>query len=451
MTNEMIDKLNSITDEFEKAIDVKCTELNYDKNKGIITLEESFINLNSIKEALLSAISSEKLAQFPITFQKEIIGSLSNIIKYGSEITSGTDSVVNLVNSIESLNAILWQFGFYKISTEEIELTKRLNKIKYLEVELSKKREIIDSILNKKGDIDKIQEEIITERAENQKLSEAISANLESSKKIIEQLTDSGKQAKTIVEAIEEVQKKSDSELTASTESKKSITTIKDDIEVFFGKVSAFQEKIDEVSTRATSTVDENNLEAKKLATELTRLEGLIKDQIEKATGFSLFHSFQTRKAEIVKSKIFWAWTLAALVAASVTLSLIIGFTSSSIDMWFYIKLSFTLPIIYAIAFVNTQYSRERKLEEDYAFKSNISISLVPYKELIEKTIDIKEPESRKKYNDFLIQTIDNVFTPPTEKATSKIDDDPSKILDNLGKAIETIVKPLQPLLKLLK
>jgi len=451
MTNEIIDKLNSITNEFEKAIDVKCTELNYDKNKGIISLEESFINLNSNREALLSSISSEKLAQFPITFQKEIIGYLSNIIKHGSEITSGTDSVVNLVNSIEMLHAILWQFGFYNISTEQLELAKRLNKIKHLEVELSKKQEIIDSILNKKEDIDKIHEGIITGSSENQKLAEAISTNLESSKTIIEQLTDSEKQAKIIFEAIEDVQKKAGSELTASTESKKSIAIIKDDIEIFFKKILAFQEKIEDVSTKATSTVDDNNEETRKIVLELNRLEGLIKDQIEKATGFSLFHSFQTRKYEIEKSKIFWAKTLAVLVVASVVLSLIIGFTSKNIDMWFYIKLSFTFPIIYAIAFVNTQYSRERKLEEDYAFKSNISISLVPYKDLIEKTIDIKEPESRKLYNDFLTQTIGNVFTPPTEKATSKINEDPNKVLDNLGKAIETILKPLQPLLKLLK
>ena len=113
MTDDIVEKLNSITDEFERAVETKCVELTYDKNKGIITLEESFINLNSIKEELLSAINSEKLVQFPITLQKEIIGALSNIIKYGTEIINGSDSVVNPLKNLSFAGLGARTFTFF--------------------------------------------------------------------------------------------------------------------------------------------------------------------------------------------------------------------------------------------------------------------------------------------------------------------------------------------------
>jgi hypothetical protein len=65
----------------------------------------------------------------------------------------------------------------------------------------------------------------------------------------------------------------------------------------------------------------------------------------------------------------------------------------------FYLKLSLSLPLIYAITFCTVQYSRERKLEEEYAFKSNISVSLDPYRELVEKLVDKQQPQDREKFN----------------------------------------------------
>ena len=54
----------------------------------------------------------------------------------------------------------------------------------------------------------------------------------------------------------------------------------------------------------------------------------------------------------------------------------------------FFLKLSISIPLIYGIAFCNVQYARERRLEEEYAFKSNISISLDPYQKLVGGLVD---------------------------------------------------------------
>ena len=88
----------------------------------------------------------------------------------------------------------------------------------------------------------------------------------------------------------------------------------------------------------------------------------------------------------------------------------------TSLDIAFFLKLSFSIPLIFAISFCTVQYSRERRLEEEYAFKSNISISLIPYQELVEKLVSKDDKEQRKEYATFIMNTINKVFTSPTEE-----------------------------------
>lgn len=96
------------------------------------------------------------------------------------------------------------------------------------------------------------------------------------------------------------------------------------------------------------------------------------------------------------------------------------------------------------------QYSHERKLEEEYAFKSNISISLVPYKELIEKVM-INEPQEKVKFTAFLIEAVDRVFTPPIDRVFEHGETPPIVVkngkisLDSLVKLIQQIAAHFKP------
>jgi hypothetical protein len=93
------------------------------------------------------------------------------------------------------------------------------------------------------------------------------------------------------------------------------------------------------------------------------------------------------------------------------------------------------------------QYSKERRLEEEYAFKSNISISLNPYQELVSKLVDEKNKDELAKYTAFIIDSISKVYTSPTEKVfdpevkTPPLSD---KAFESLGKILEPIIKGLK-------
>ena len=181
-----------------------------------------------------------------------------------------------------------------------------------------------------------------------------------------------------------------------------------------------------------------------RLVSELDSLEGQIKDSIRRATGFTLFHSFQKRQEDLVASKKFWAMMLAIVVAISLSLSIaFIIYVNSLVTFGpaFYLKLSISLPIIYAIWFCSVQYSRERRLEEEYAFKSSISISLEPYRELVEKLVAKDKPEELAKYTAFIIESVGRVFTSPMENAFAYTKD--STPAEGIIKAVGDVAKDI--------
>ena len=110
--------------------------------------------------------------------------------------------------------------------------------------------------------------------------------------------------------------------------------------------------------------------------------------------------------------------------------------------------MSLSLPLIYAITFCTVQYGRERQLEEEYAFKSNISISLVPYQELVAKTMDRTNRRRLRRYAAFLIDSVGRVFTSPMEQifeAETKHRGISNKTIQQLKALLEPLVKLVGP------
>jgi hypothetical protein len=203
-------------------------------------------------------------------------------------------------------------------------------------------------------------------------------------------------------------------------------------------------------SARAEAKMQASDAEAKRLVSQLDELEGRIKDSIDKATGYTLFHSFQKRQLDIGKSKRFWGYMLGVLVFISLCASGLFIWSLQYVHEYnaaFFLKLSISIPLIYGIAFCNVQYARERRLEEEYAFKSNISISLDPYQKLVAGLVDKAKPEELAKYTAFVIDSVNRVFTSPTEKIFedhSGEKNSAEKLIKALGGFIEPLVKALK-------
>ena len=220
-------------------------------------------------------------------------------------------------------------------------------------------------------------------------------------------------------------------------------------------QLTVFTKRTDDAITASNEKTDtviaHNEQELKRLTTELGTLEESIRDVIERATGYSLFHAFQKRQEALAKSKLWWAIALGVAVAASVVASAYVIHeihSATAVNSIFFLKLSISLPLIYAITFCSLQYARERRLEEEYAFKSSISISLDPYQRLVEKLVSKDNPEEQAKYTAFVIESIGRVFTSPTSHV---FEDKPptdkngaEKIIKAIGDLIEPVIKAVR-------
>ena len=85
-------------------------------------------------------------------------------------------------------------------------------------------------------------------------------------------------------------------------------------------------------------------------------------------------------------------------------------------------------------------------MEEEYTFKSSISVSLNPYRDLVHSILEKDGQVDQSKYTDFVINSVTNVFTPPTEKVcdgekksgfTPKTFEQTAQIIGNVIKAVK--------------
>ena len=454
MITKIFEILTTFTEESEKAALEKSVELGFDTNRGIVSLDESFINLNSAKQILADAIEKRKLIQLPITVQKSLLSHLESISRSVINLLNGADEVENLANYIEQLNVAIWQYGFHNLSEEVLGYLNKMNQLKTQEVEIDRLKRELESTLSQKQTLENLLNEA-TKSVDN--LKNLVIQSEESTKKATDNLesTTKGSQNATAILANIQQNDSTATQLLANTKtSNAEVTAIESKIKEFYSQVDQYKAKMHSTSEQAQVVVDTNKKATDELVTKLQKLEDQIKVQIQKATGFSLFHSFQTRQLELAHSKKFWVWALTGLVAASLGVSIFVIKTTTNFDVAFYVKLSMSLPLIYAIAFCTIQYGRERKLEEEYAFKSNISISLVPYKELIEKLVNDQQAGEREKFTAFIIDAINKVYTSPTDRifdSEHKPKSNQPDTLKQLEKILEAVVKPLEPLLKALK
>lgn len=447
MIEKMWEILTTLTEESQQAALSKCVELGLDQNRGVVSLDESFLNLNTARFTLMDAIEKNKIVQLPITIQKQMTTMLESISRHQTNLIAGTDEVVNLANTIEQLNTAIWQYGLHNLSSEVLGYEAKLNQLKTLELEAKDLRRKLHAGLKLSDKLDQL---VTKTTALNDELTEIVNTANTAGSKVDNELlriTDTTQKASTSLAVIQQNEATVTQQLATVNLSVAEISAHEAKIKEFFSQINEYRNVINAVEENAKNTIKVNTEKTNTLIATLTSLEDQIKEQLQKATGVSLFHSFGTRQGLLKTSAKNWLYTLIILVIVALVLPIYVISTTTAIDTAFFLKLSMSLPLIYAFTFCTLQYSRERKLEEEYAFKSNISISLVPYKELVEKLVDGGRPEEKQKYTEFIIDSISKIFTSPTERIfdhESKQKGSNTDIIKQVSGLIETIGKAIK-------
>lgn len=190
--------------------------------------------------------------------------------------------------------------------------------------------------------------------------------------------------------------------------------------------------EIEKLKSETEELLEKNNEQSEKIS-----------DLLQKAAAGSLFNSFNVRKIEFESAAKFWR----LMIGGSIVI-LVLGATyiawlaqrSEVLSHAFLLKFSVALPVIYWLIFSTRQYTKNKRLEEEYAFKSAISLSLEAYRDLIKK--ESGEP-TKQEVVPFITEAVEKIFSSPSisiSKHPHKEDSDLTEsILDKLLQLIGKI------------
>jgi len=370
-------------------------------------------NIDFIKQNIEDA----SFDTLPLNIRQQIHQTVNQINSYLANIYANHQQFANLQDLSQSLKLLIRtnrldfearRIPRYKEKIKEYkELIEELNDLNIVLNDTKSKQEKLEETLTKAEDI--ISDlNIHTQRAKQSE--EEIGFKLENSTELQNQIN-------ALLSTIQENRDNITEVLQEAKNSNNNIKEVENEVNTFFSKIEEYQTK---VATFIQETEDKitlfmTNTESI-IATNITQ-QTEIDNQLQKAVGASLFSTFDVRKGELNGNLNNWLIALGIIIAVLVGLSGwiaydIIGDTTN----WYkvLIKIGISLPLMYMLVFISGRYTKERRLVEEYAFKSTISLALTPYADLIKK---IEDAGADSKYRDFLISSIENIFSAPTDKA----------------------------------
>jgi len=201
------------------------------------------------------------------------------------------------------------------------------------------------------------------------------------------------------------------------------LTNIKDKVSVVVENISEYQtgfEKIQKDAASQSTTLFDNilksvqNLEHAKKGVEF--IEGK-KSEIIRLTGMaadgSLGSKFDQRQKQLNEGLTFWKWGVPVMTLVSfIWVGIVFAWLRAKFDTeWInlIVNLLKTSPAFILLGFVFTQYSKERNLQEEYAFKSAVAMTLTAYSNMLE----MRDEENNKSRQEMLLKSIQQVYTQP--------------------------------------
>lgn len=383
-------------------------EKQYMRDRSPLHFDTAIERLRSCRDTILSTIENGFFSSLSQGIQSELPPILNNIVLHLNSLISGNDTLDALGSFIDQMHTYSWRYRLAEKSTRVVNYSEKLDNLNKLAGEAQRLHAEFEQLVAKGADIQALLQQS-TQSAANalQAQTEAQTAH--------DQASALAQETQTALTAANERNTQVNELLGQARSSQQEISTFEEDLKKLYSEGQAFRDKIAKTERTAQDTVHQNNERTTEMQARLSVLEEQICDALQNATGVSLFHSFQERRNQICKGKWIWAGMAAFFGIGTIIWVSILAYTCNVIAPALYFKLAVALPITLIVWFCIAQYNRERRLEEDYAFKSNISLSLVPYRDLVEEVLSKQGEATRDQYAQFVIDSVDKVFTAPSD------------------------------------
>lgn len=364
----------------------------------------------------------------------------NNIVQYLSRIDTYFDTPPNYIPQFEALKILMRSYNVRNWSERQLEFEEELAetlKIKQkLQVELAEIQSIKKAIEENNTEIDSYFE------SKNEKLEEIEQALLA----IIQKKDDLIEQSETLESINESVLEIKENAIESLEEIKTSLTESKSNEKL----ITSFANKVQEREKRLTEleqSTEENNkklreyeVERQGILNEANELIDSAKKALNYKTAEGISASFQEH---YILSKNKWlvaGWIVGAIICLLGTIGLGIWILENSVTSIGIIlgRVSMLpLPIIGAI-FCANQYTKQKNIIEDYAYKMVLSKAIVGFSEQLKKN----STGDKEEYVHYIKTALEEIHKDPLRKREkSKEDKTDLPNLSSLVEFAEKIIK----------
>lgn len=405
--------------------------------------EYNFKGLAGGIEALLTDLST--LTKAPRKFIKLSTHSeRSNIVNYLNRINSHFDSPQNYLPQFESLKTILRGYNVRSFSERQIEFESEIEETRRIKLQLQ--QELLE--------VKKIKEEInsnnseIKENVENTSTKQAeIETQLEEITKRIKELVEQSETLEEINTELESTKEKANENLTeivtSMTESKSNEKLISQ----FASKVQDRDKRLDELEQNIIANDQKLADYQKERVIILEEAEKLIessKKALNYTTAEGISASFQSQYDKSDNIWITTGWIGGAIICLLGTIGLGIWILQTAPDQIGLLvgRISLLpLPIIGAV-FCANQYTKQKNIIEDYAYKMVLSKAIVGFSEQLKKN----GSETNEEYIHYVKTALEEIHKDPLRKRDkNKESKNDAPGLKDLVEMAEKIIKMSKP------
>lgn len=432
--NQIREKRDSIRESI-KDLNLK----KYSSEKYGSENEYTFRGLIGGIEALLTDIST--LTRYPSKFVKiSTYSERTSIHSNLSQIEAHLESPENYIPSIEALKTLLRSYNVRYFSDRQIEFETEIEDVRKIKLQLQ--QVLVDSKeLNKNIENSKSTLENKLEKS-NTKL-EVIETELEKIVERKDKLIEQSKTLETINSSLDTINETASENLLEITESLTESKTNEKLITSFSDKVLDREMRLDELEFKTQTNnkkLEEYDTERKSILAEANKLIESSKKALNYTTAEGISASFQEQYTNSKNRKIFGSWISGAVVCLFGTIALgiwILYTKNDSIGVLIGRISLLPLPIIGAV-FCANQYTKQKNIMEDYAYKMVLSKAIVGFSEQLKKNGN----DDNEEYVHYIKTALIEIHKDPLRKREkTKSNENKDSNLKDLIEVAERIIK----------
>lgn len=437
METSSIKNIRQIRDEIREKIKSVDYNKNKDNNYGNEN-EYSFKGIIGGIDCLLTDISTltkgtNKFIAIS-TFDER-----NTILSYLNRINTYFESPINFIPQFESLKILVRNYNIRNISERQIEFEKEISNLTKLKLSL---QEELNEVKKIKSEIEK-ENESLKEKVElsNEKLEE-IEEELESIITKKTELTTQTEKLKSYNDDLISAKEKADENLEEIVNSMNESKSNEKLITSFANKVQERDKRLTELevlSEENNKKLLEYDNERQNILSESKKLIESAKTALNYKTAEGISASFQVQYEKANNKGVFGWWIFGAIICLLLTIGLGIwilhNVPNQMVILFARISL-LPLPIIGAI-FCANQYTKQKNIIEDYAYKMVLAKSIVGFSEQLKKN----GTENNEEYIHYIKTSLEEIHKDPLRKRINSNSKEPKSTPTDLNQIVELFEK----------